>query len=246
MTQWQPPQPETPVYIIGDIHGCADKLARLLDRIDKDGPSGPSAPPHIVFIGDYVDRGDSSAEIVAFLYDLQSEHSDNVTCLAGNHEAMMLSFIDDPRGRAKRWLQFGGVETLESYGIAPPKSQTAPSSGDLKKAAADLRDAIGAEKLTWLQNLPLSWSSGNLWAVHAGADPLLPMALQETRCMLWGHPAFFSTPRDDAQWVAVGHTVVKQPGAQDGRITTDTGAVYGKDLTAARVTPDGDITFLSS
>jgi len=243
---WQPPSPENLAYVIGDIHGCGDHLERLLAKIDNDVAATGSPHAELVFIGDYVDRGDESATILRFLATLTDDFGPDVTCIAGNHEQMMSAFINNPLGKAKRWLRYGGIQTLASFGIAPPSSMETPSAAELLDLAADLRDAMGPDLVRWLDGLPTAWHSGNLWAVHAGADPERPMDQQDPQTLLWGHPDFFEQERGDGQWVAVGHQPVKEPFAQKGRIAIDTGAVYGGSLTALRASPDEELAFLSS
>ncbi|MEM7473648.1 MAG: metallophosphoesterase family protein, partial [Planctomycetota bacterium] len=93
---------------IGDIHGCAHPLNVLLDLIQ------PSAEDLIVTLGDYVDRGPDSKGVVDRLIEL-GNHCKFVA-LKGNHEEMMLDVVQD-RKPHERWLQFGGVSTLDSYGF---------------------------------------------------------------------------------------------------------------------------------
>ncbi|MEM7723182.1 MAG: metallophosphoesterase family protein [Pseudomonadota bacterium] len=246
MTDWPAPAPEAPTYIIGDIHGCADQLSALLEIVDNDVATHQFDEAQFVFVGDYVDRGAQSQDILTFLEDLSQTYEDRVTCLIGNHEEMMLEFLEDPLGRAKSWLRYGGVQTLASFGVSLPGSFEDPSTAALLDASGDLREALGEARLSWLQDLPLAWVSGNLWVVHAGADPACPMDEQVRKHLVWGHDAFFDTPRADGQWIAVGHTVVDAASAENGIITTDTGAVYGHPMTAARVLPDGHVQFFSA
>jgi len=244
MTHWHAPKPETLTFVIGDIHGCADRLSSLLVQIDEDCADHPDIEAKIVFVGDYIDRGEESAAVLAFLVGVQSEHGDQVTCLAGNHEQMMLDFLNDPFVKGKRWLRHGGVQTLASYGIAPPKDPQRPSAAELLEISGDLRSALGPELIEWVTNLPLVWNSNNLWVTHAGADPALPMSEQLDETLLWGTAAFLNEERTDGQWVVYGHQPVDAPVAERGRIAVDTGAVYGSSLTALRATPEGDVTFL--
>lgn len=221
--------PDAPFIAIGDIHGRLDLLEELLARHCVDQT--------LVFLGDYVDRGPSSAEVLALLKELCATRS--AICLKGNHEQMMLDFIDDPLGRGAGWLLHGGGETLRSYGIAPPKR-----GGDLLAASANLEEALPPGQLDWLRALPLQWRSGNLCCVHAAMDPAKAPDRQRSRTLIWGHPQFLTTPRDDGIWVVHGHTVVKRPLAGASRIAVDTGAYQTNTLTAAEITP-GSCRFVS-
>ena len=236
-----PVQPASVVYAVGDIHGRADLLDRLLDRIAAD--AGGLEAAELVFLGDYVDRGEESRAVLHRLADLSTAYPDTVTCLLGNHEQMMLDFLDDPEQMAARWLRNGGLLTLASFAVHGV-SET-PEPEEAAEAAARLRDALGPDLDGWLRARPLQHHSGNMHFVHAGADPAAPLSEQLPKHLIWGHPAFFRVPRSDGQWVVHGHTVVHAPEAVNGRIDVDTGAWFSDQLTAVRLRPD-DLAFLSS
>jgi len=156
---------------------------------------------------------------------------------------MMLGFIDDPEKKGARWLRYGGLQTLASFGIG---GVTSSSEGAALTTARDaLKETMGDALCTWLRDLPATWRSGNVTVVHAGADPVTPLTLQSSKTFMWGHPDFDRVLRTDGTWVAHGHTVVEQPTAQGGKIAVDTGAYATGQLTAAYVT-SGDVTFLQS
>lgn len=243
MTNWPAPQPYGVVYIIGDVHGCAGRLQALLEAIDADAQTlGVRA--ELVFVGDYIDRGEHSADVLRFLRQTAMAFPGDVTCLAGNHEQMLLDFLDDPGARGGRWLRYGGAATLASFGLAAPAEGAVPSVAGLEDLAAELRGKMGAGLVNWVTGLPLWWNSGNVWAVHAGADPNEDLETQPEEVLLWGIDSFHTTMRRDGQWVVAGHTPVDIVTVEDGRILIDTGAVYGGPLTAIRLTPDGDNAFL--
>lgn len=228
-----PFDPEHPFVAIGDIHGRADLLLELDPLIEARCPGWP-----VVFLGDYIDRGDQSREVLELLMSVSPEGTPPVTCLMGNHERMLLAFLDDPAKNGARWINNGGLQTLASFGIAPSLG----GMGDAG-ALADLRDRLaeemGAAMIEWVRARPFCWHSGNVWAVHAGADPELAMDEQPRDVLLWGHPAFRRQPRGDGQWVVHGHTVVEEPRAEAGRIAVDTGAYATGRLSAAAISPDG-------
>ena len=228
--------PEQPFYAVGDIHGRADLLDRLLALIDKDFAARKIPPPTIVFVGDYVDRGPESAETLAQLIDLSRALPDNVVCLRGNHEQMMLDFLDDPVGKGGRWLRNGGLQTLESFGVGGLADH---SRGDALAIARDqLRARLPHGTEAWLRDLPLTWSTGNVVCVHAALDPAAAPTDPDPKVALWGHRAFLGSVRTDGIWVVHGHTVVKDPSAEGGRIAVDTGAFFSGRLTAAFVETD--------
>ena len=242
MTQWEPPAPQDRVYVVGDIHGCADQLWTLLDRIDDDIARDPGPAGAVVFVGDYVDRGPASADVLRFMAQATTDHPGLLVGLMGNHERMLLDFLAEPAGPARRWLRHGGLQTMESFGIGLDLSG-APAA--LETAAQDLRAAMGPDLVAWIAALPTAWRSGTVWVTHAGADPGLPMPDQPPEVLTWGTPAFLAEERRDGQWIAFGHQPFAAPFARAGRIAVDTGAVYGGVLSAARIDPDGTTVFLS-
>ncbi|WP_299684358.1 metallophosphoesterase [uncultured Tateyamaria sp.] len=215
--------PDAPVVVVGDIHGCAALLHRFLERVG-DLP--------LVCVGDYVDRGPNSAEVLRTL-----QARPDITCLSGNHEVMMRDFLEAPVKEGARWLNHGGTATLQSFGL--PTIRHNNDSAMLNDARDALAEAMGPDLVAWLVSLPPLWQSGNVAVVHAGADPDRPMNEQSDHDLHWGHPAFFKRRRRDGIWVVHGHTIVANPQARDGRISIDTGAYASGRLTGVRL-EDGE------
>ena len=210
--------PDAPVFVVGDLHGCMRQMEDLQSQMRVfDGDA------HQVYVGDYVDRGEHSADVLRHLYARRDDPT--ITCLTGNHEDMLLGFLDQPMVKGPRWLR---------YGIT-----TSSSEAEFEEKASALYDAMGEDMVQWLRDLPTKWESGNVVVVHAGADPALPMTLQAEKTLKWGHPDFFRLARTDDTWVVHGHTIVEQANATLGRIAVDTGAYATGRLTAAYVAPDG-------
>lgn len=232
-----PLEVDASLAVIGDIHGCHALLKSLLDRI------ATHPVDHIIFVGDYVDRGEESAQVLQAVMDLERTDP-RVRCLKGNHEVMMLDFIDSPDVKGARWLRYGGLQTLASFGIGGVRVEM--SEDERAMAAADLRAVLPDGMENWLRQLPTSWRSGNLWVVHAGADPDVSMIEQSEKTLMWGHRDFDSVDRLDNQWVAHGHTVVDTPKVRSGRIAIDTGAFATGRLTAAIIEPNKPPSFLQS
>ena len=233
-----PPPPFTaplalpaPVAVIGDVHGCDALLGALLDRIARD------LDCQVVCVGDIVDRGEESAAAIDRLMARPE-----ILCLKGNHEAMLLSFLDEPERNAERWLRYGGLQTLASFGVGGPN----PAAGrDMQRVRDDLARAMGDARIDWLRDRPLTWASGNLLVTHAGADPARAPDDQRSRDLLWGPPAFMTETRTDGTWVAFGHVIQDAPFAAEGRIAVDTGAFATGILTAA-IIGDGPVRFLTT
>lgn len=216
-----------PIAVIGDVHGCLDLTTGLLTRIAGECPAA-----QVVFAGDLVDRGPDSAGVLAHVRGLSG-----AVVLRGNHEQMLLDFLDDPEGAGPVWLRHGGQQTLESFGIMAGAAD-APTRDAL-------RAALGAGAEAWLRGLPLWWQAGTLVVAHAGADPRTPMPHQNPQHLLWGHPAFGRVPRRDGLWVAHGHTIVPAPRCENGVISVDTGAWRSGRLTAALISGEG-VRFLAA
>ncbi len=232
------PRPDTAFFAIGDVHGRDDLLEALLARLAARDPEAK-----IVCAGDYVDRGPDSASALARLYDRQMSGGDSFVCLAGNHEEMLLTFLDEPMRAGPAWLHNGGGATLESFGITGVTPDTAPE--DFQQVADWLAQRIGPARLDWLRHMPRLWQSGNVAVVHAGADPALPLEQQSRRSLLWGHPDFLRVPRGDGLWIVHGHTITDEPRMAQGRIAIDTGAYRSGRLTAVHVAAGG-VEFIST
>lgn len=238
-----PIAPNGDVIVVGDIHGSLHLLNRLLERIDTHIEAAGIAAPHLVFTGDYVDRGEDSQGVLRQIFELQQVMPDKVICLKGNHEQFMTKFLDDPGPNGARWFRNGGLQTLASYGIGNV-TETSPA-----ERLRDARDQLDAHLVDgqrdWLDGLPLMWRSGNLVVAHAGADPSVGFDTQKNRHLIWGHRDFLKLPRSDGTWVAHGHYFVDQAMAEDGRINVDSGACFTGVLSAAVIRP-GSIEFLTS
>ena len=226
---YPPAAPVAPFRAVGDIHGRADLLARVLAR---------PGPP-LVCVGDYIDRGPDSAGVLRML-----AARPDVTCLMGNHEEMLLNFLEAPDLAGPRWLHNGGVETLASFGVSPAPD---PRSGSALSATAQtLRAAMGETLLDWLRNLPSIWRSGNVAVVHAGADPDQSLDAQTPEILHWGHPSFPRRRRHDGIWIVRGHVIVPEPSVRDGVVSIDTGAWATDRLTVVEIAPEGRIRFETS
>ena len=226
-----PPKPEKPIAVIGDIHGRLDLLHSLLSKV----PEGYE----IICVGDYIDRGPSSIEVLRFLSE-----RDDIICLKGNHEAMMLDFLSDPDEKGRRWIRYGGLQTLAEIGVSGLTEMTAGVK--MFEAQNKLYDAMGEALVNWVQNLPVMHSSGNVVIVHAAANPSVPMAEQKERHLVWGHREFFVNDRTDGLWIAHGHTIFDEPSCDHGRISLDTGAFATGKLTAGLIDADGMVSFMQS
>ncbi len=228
-----PLTPELRFAAIGDVHGNDSLLAALLDRLEAEEPG----LPHL-YLGDVIDRGPDSAGVLRRLMALQ----DNAAFLRGNHETMMLDFLDDPAGRGGNWLINGGTATLESFGIAAPDPRA--DLEELDAASAALHRALGPDMITWLRDWPVWLGSGNIVCAHAGFDPTRHPTDQSERAPVWGDPAFLKAARSDDLWIVHGHWITPDPRPGNSRIPVDTGAYATGILTAAVIEP-GRMRYIS-
>ncbi|QDY69771.1 metallophosphoesterase [Qingshengfaniella alkalisoli] len=232
------PSPDQLTYVIGDIHGRLDLLEKLLPLIDTHAAGREHTR---VFVGDYIDRGPDSAQVLHRLRDINRSDPSGVICLKGNHEDMMLNFLHGREHNSGLWLFNGGDMTLASFGVSPPKDED-----DLNSVQADLADAMSGGLADWVEALPTQWTTGKLAVVHAALEPDLPLDQQSDRTRIWGNKEFLIRGRSDGWWVAHGHTVTRPPVIQPSRIATDTGAWFSDTLTAAAIAPDGKVEFIDT
>jgi serine/threonine protein phosphatase 1 len=201
----------TLTYAIGDIHGRQALLAPLLERI---AVHAAGRAHRLVFLGDYIDRGPDSADVLARLRELQGRARDRVTCLMGNHEWLLVVAHDDPR-QEEWWLANGGDMTLASYGVR------------------GVRD-MPADVVDWCRSLPTHHEAGRRYYVHAGVRPGVSLAKQSEQDKLWIREPFLSAAGDFGKYVVHGHTPRRDgvPDIRANRANLDTGTGFGGPLTA--------------
>ncbi|MCJ8192020.1 metallophosphoesterase family protein [Sphingomicrobium aestuariivivum] len=222
------------IYAIGDVHGCAKPLDKLLGRIADDlrGHKGKST---LVFLGDYIDRGPDSAGVIERLVggDLPGT---NAHFLLGNHEAAMLEAAE---GKALGWLAYGGIQTMESYGVTKRDLFNVPS---IKKLIAE---HVPDAHLDFFRSLKTHKQIGDYLFVHAGIRPGVPIEKQKKRDLVWIREEFLSSKADHGVRVVHGHTVTEKPQKKKNRIAIDTGCYASGRLTAVRL-EGHEVDFLST
>lgn len=218
------------VYAIGDIHGCLAELRGLEQRIIADA-AAIQGEKWLVYLGDLVDRGPDSVGVLDHLTARPPAGFRRI-CLAGNHEIMMLAFLANP-GSNHDWLEFGGQETLASYGI--------DTSGFLnlrpRQRRAMLDSHIPEDHVRFLAELPFTLSLPGVVFVHAGLRADVPVDQQSEHDLLWIREEFFNAPPVTGRLVVHGHTPAGQAVILPGRICIDTGAFATGRLTAVRLAP---------
>jgi len=192
-------------FAIGDIHGCYDEMAQMLETIETWWPGGT-----IVFLGDYIDRGPASRRVVERLMAGPTKPGWSWILLKGNHEAMMVSAL---RGEADLywWLGNGGDKTAAAYDGSPPD-----------------------EVLDWADSLPTMHVDRHRIFVHAGIDDELPLDEQSEETLLWRRPPEDYGGDYEGKHLCHGHTPLSfEPTTIGNRTNIDTGCVFGGFLTAA-------------
>jgi serine/threonine protein phosphatase 1 len=219
------------VYAVGDIHGCARQLDALLARIVADPTEGISRR-FLVFLGDYVDRGPDSRGVIERL--LAPPAGFDVTAVRGNHDQTLLDFLTDAAIYGV-WREFGGRETLLSYGVRPPLFDKLE---DFERARNDLVAALPAAHRQFLEQLVGSRRIGGYYFTHAGVRPGVGLEEQAPEDLMWIREDFLNSRQDFGAVVVHGHTPTPQPEVRRNRIGVDTGAYATGCLTAAVL--DGD------
>ena len=211
----------TRIYAIGDVHGsikCLDALHQLV--LADSAQAKPGTDQIVVYLGDYIDRGLYSREVIDCLIGSPLPGLRPVL-LKGNHEEAMLAFFEDPEG-GRPWLSFGGLTTLHSYGVPPPKPPF--KSEDLVFAKTLLDKCFPEAHRRFLSALEISASIGDYLFVHAGIRPRRPLHQQRTEDMLRIRADFVDSTADHGKVVVHGHTVSPEVEIRPNRIGVDTGA----------------------
>ena len=201
---------EEKIFAIGDVHGCADELQLLLERLPL------TANSQVIFLGDYIDRGSNSRGVIDILLNFKNYYK--MTALLGNHEAMFLDFLKDSTSAdAGAFIYNGGGATLSSYANRQGKY------------------IIPDEHLEFFNNLPLFTQTKDIFFVHAGVpdvslDRLVPVLHRQI--LLWIRDEFFKSKFQWQKLIVHGHTPVDRVDILPQRINVDTGCVYENLLSA--------------
>jgi serine/threonine protein phosphatase 1 len=223
--------PATPagvrVYAVGDVHGCVGLLRRLLALIEADAAARPRTRNVVVFLGDYIDRGEESRGVIDLLLSAPLTGFDRVH-LRGNHEESLLQFLADT-SVGPAWLTYGGAATLLSYGVKPPDSLTTPD--ELLRARRQLAERLPQEHLAFMAATKLAHVEGDYYFTHAGVRPGIPLDRQDAFDLMWIRDDFLRSTQNFGKIVVHGHTITDLPDVQRNRIGIDTGAFASGRLT---------------
>jgi serine/threonine protein phosphatase 1 len=212
-------------YVIGDVHGASDSLARLQTQIRNDLAARPVQAAVIIHLGDYIDQGPDSAGVLRLLIGDPFPSATQINLL-GDHERMLLDALDGDKAAATDWLWGGGRAALTSWGLDP----------DLPREA--WAEAIPADHIAWLRGLGLMHREGNYLFVHAGIRPGVDVDRQAKDDLLTIRQPFLSTEQPFGAVIVHGHSAVPAVSILPNRIGLDTGAGMGGRLTCVVLEDD--------
>ena len=214
-------------YAVGDIHGRVDLLEHLLAKIHADLQRRPARKTLLVFVGDLIDRGPSSAQVIE---RLRCYRRDGVQpmFLLGNHEEVLLRVIAGDSTVVQSWLQFGGLECLQSYGVklAQLRGRSA------EQVVEVVRAAVPREHVEFLESFGDSCRFGDYMLVHSGIRPGIEVDQQSQSDLRWIRDPFLYDETDHGFVVVHGHTITDEVEERPNRIGIDTGAYRSGVLTA--------------
>lgn len=224
--------PDTVIWAVGDIHGRSDLSDRLLQAIGADLAAATEGRRVVVFLGDHIDRGLDSRGVLDQLSDFAATPGIEVYFIRGNHEDRMEAFMAEP-AVGPSWCDYGGRDTLVSYGVSPPAMR-----GDMAgwaETARALAAALPAAHQRLLDSQTLSVSIGDYFFCHAGVRPGVPLADQVGEDLMWIRQPFLDHPAPCEQVVVHGHTPTETVVSDSRRIGIDTGAYATNILSAVRL-----------
>lgn len=218
--------PQTPadtvIYAIGDIHGRLDLLDRIHRSIADDVAQRTASRRQVVYLGDYVSRGPDSAGVIDRVCDWLPDGFSRIA-LKGNHEDLLLRFLDGETDTGRHWLDFGGLEAMSAYGIEIPDRE-ARDDASVIALGRELARRLPASHLEFLRALQVKHTAGSYFFVHGGVRPGVPLEEQSERDCLWIRKAFLNSEADHGAIVVHGHCISEEPEIRPNRIGIDTGA----------------------
>lgn len=217
-------------YVVGDLHGRLDLLEQLLDKIHEDIRRRPARKVLLIFVGDLIDRGPDSAQVVERLRTYEHPGIRTVFLL-GNHEEVLLRILSGEEDLVAKWCSFGGAECLKSYGV-DAGALTGLEDAD---AISLVRKAIPGKHIEFLESFDDSCRFGDYLVVHAGIRPGVEFDQQRQSDLRWIRDAFLFDETDHGFVVVHGHTIRPEVEMRPNRIGIDTGAYRSGVLTALAI-----------
>lgn len=220
------------IWAVGDIHGRSDLADRLVQAIRADLAATQASRKVVVFLGDHVDRGLDSKGVLNQLCNIEVDPGLETHFVRGNHEDRMEAFLVDPMV-GPSWCDYGGRETLMSYGVSPPAMRG--DANGWASAARALAEALPESHRQLLSRQVLWVEIGDYLFVHAGVRPGLPLAQQVGEDLMWIRQPFLDHPSPADKVVVHGHTPTETIVSDHRRIGIDSGAYATNVLSAVRL-----------
>jgi serine/threonine protein phosphatase 1 len=219
----------TVVYAVGDLHGRSDLLEALLPAIVADAAGRASPRRVLVYLGDYVARGPASRQTVERVRSWRPEGFEVFT-LRGNHEDLLLRWLDGEAWAGRHWFDYDGLDALTSYGVTVVDRE-ARDDPSVEALRAAFRAALPPEHLAFFRSLPVTHREGDYRFVHGGVRPGVPFEEQTEDDLMWIREPFLASDADHGAVVVHGHSVARAPQVRANRIGIDTAAARSGVLT---------------
>ena len=220
-------------YAIGDIHGHDELFERLIDRIRFDAEFA-RLRPRLVLLGDYIDRGPQSRQVLDRIIRLEASNWCDLVVLKGNHEDAMLRFLNEPEFGGT-WRDWGGAATLANYGVDLPYRTDEAAWHQARDAFAT---AVDPRHVDLLKRMPTFYQADGYMFVHAGVHPDKPLSEQGPETFMYIRGPFLRAEKACNFVVVHGHTPENDPADTPWRIGVDTGVYFNGVLTAVRLHGD--------
>ena len=215
------------VYAIGDIHGRLDLFDRLMAMIDQDDANRPPLPRQLILLGDLIDRGPQSAQMVDRAMTL-AQSAENVRFLKGNHEELFVAAACGSAQHAGFFRRIGGVETLASYGLAASECMAM----DDDALAQWMLAHVPRDHVDFVDQFEDMLAVGDYLFVHAGVRPRVRLEAQRPADLHWIRGEFLTDGGDHGRMIVHGHSITDEVDEQSNRIGIDTGAWRSGKLSA--------------
>jgi serine/threonine protein phosphatase 1 len=221
--------PDTAIYAIGDVHGRVDLLSSIHQRIAADALTRTASSKLILYLGDYVSRGEDSRGVVDLVMKWRPEGFGRIT-LKGNHEDLLLRFLGGDLDAGRHWFDHGGHDTLAHYGVTIP-DRTARDTENVTALRDRFASSLPPSHLEFFQSLQVTYRAGDYCFVHGGVRPGVPLADQNDHDCMWIRKSFLDSDADHGAIIVHGHSISHQPEVCHNRIGIDTGAYQSGILT---------------
>lgn len=215
------------VYAIGDIHGRDDLFAQIIDLIRVDHAERGEAEVTLILLGDLVDRGPESAQVVERAMRLKDEFPDT-RLLIGNHEECFLAALTGDVRRVRYFMRIGGDATIRSYWGSDKDFESA----SFETVAEKLPDLVPADHIDFLGGGEDLIEIGDYAFVHAGVRPGVPLEKQALSDLRWIRDQFLDDLGEHGKMIVHGHSITAEPDEQSNRIGIDIGAFRSGRLAA--------------